>query len=1011
MATFLSGFLLSRTALESKSDCDMYKKAGITLFEESGQCVEARYDKLVLLIVDALRFDFVMDEGGNEHYLDNLPILSQLSYPASDGVANGRLFRFRADPPTTTLQRLKALTTGTLPTFIDAGSNFASSIIAEDNLIDKFVLQFKKRLVFSGDDTWQGLFPQALAAGNRTWPYPSFNVWDLDTVDNGVIRHLFPTLKGEEGEWDLFIGHFLGVDHVGHRFGPSHPAMQTKLSQMNHVIEQVAALMPKDGLLVILGDHGMDPKGDHGGDSDREMDAALFLYSPKGITQYKDDGLLHHLLKQLDTKQLDGNLHGRNQWMLQTNANTSWINAKKSYRTIPQIDLIPTLALLFGIPIPVENIGTVIPEMFWWGPEPLKTLTEATRVNAMHMLDYLYEYANHSRDLSKNQVEEMARLFHTAETEWSSHDETKMSTAYLDYVTFTRTVLFTLRRMWARFDMYLMLLGVLFAMTILLLATFLVSCRYGNGKVLSDGHVRNMITGAGLTFAFVRPLTMILKTFGVDTGFGLSHSVIFGLPFGSLLGFLFNRGKVSPRLTIPSMLEFISFVMPIIHASTLFSDNFVFREDSFVFALLVVYLALLGALQSHQVSIVPRIVIIFFLTTASAYVTICREEQMPYCTPTFYATPSSSISGMGGMIIMTLCFIFIPWCLDVLVSKFETKNGTKALRGVSRVLLTWMIPLLLVINTAYWWMDWMIESRRTNIAMEDLKRGLIKYLFVPTFFASLFNVLFWGSSEELTVSEVSEALEVLGAGKSRLEVSGYTTTVAITQLTTFGVVFAGLVLFQKPMGAAALSALFVSCLLLMDVRQINQHVPWWMFSLMHLLSLHYFFRTGHQAVLATLDWSVAFIGLKEVNFVLSPLMVTSNFVASFVLIGFAAVVLSVWIKWPSSDKFTEEYLGEFWERVVQDVMGMMMVGYIPTAFTMLGAMILRRHLMIWRVFAPRFILACIASLSVDIGLFVGMFVLVLALEGTSLLHGRRSAAVSVESSVESNGIETLLPRE
>jgi len=32
-----------------------------------------------------------------------------------------RLFGFRADPPTTTSQRLKSITTGTLPTFVDIG--------------------------------------------------------------------------------------------------------------------------------------------------------------------------------------------------------------------------------------------------------------------------------------------------------------------------------------------------------------------------------------------------------------------------------------------------------------------------------------------------------------------------------------------------------------------------------------------------------------------------------------------------------------------------------------------------------------------------------------------------------------------------------------------------------------------------------------------------------------------------------------------------------------------------
>jgi phosphatidylinositol glycan class O len=40
-----------------------------------------------------------------------------------------------ADAPTTTMQRLKGMMTGGLPTFIDAGSNFESAAITEDNII------------------------------------------------------------------------------------------------------------------------------------------------------------------------------------------------------------------------------------------------------------------------------------------------------------------------------------------------------------------------------------------------------------------------------------------------------------------------------------------------------------------------------------------------------------------------------------------------------------------------------------------------------------------------------------------------------------------------------------------------------------------------------------------------------------------------------------------------------------------------------------------------------------
>ena len=38
--------------------------------------------------------------------------------------------------------------------------------------------------------------------------------------------------------------------------------------------------LQNDTLLVVMGDHGMTDSGDHGGESQKETDAALFLYSP-----------------------------------------------------------------------------------------------------------------------------------------------------------------------------------------------------------------------------------------------------------------------------------------------------------------------------------------------------------------------------------------------------------------------------------------------------------------------------------------------------------------------------------------------------------------------------------------------------------------------------------------------------------------------------------------------------------------------------------------------------------
>lgn len=139
------------------------------------------------------------------------------------------------DPPTTTMQRINGLTTGSLPTFIDVGSNFASSEINEDNIIDQ-VLSNNKSVVFMGDDTWVKIYPDRFV---RSYPYDSFNVWDLDTVDKGVKLHLFPELQ--KNDWSLLIAHFLGIDHCGHRYGMNHPEMARKLGEMNDVLRCIFA--------------------------------------------------------------------------------------------------------------------------------------------------------------------------------------------------------------------------------------------------------------------------------------------------------------------------------------------------------------------------------------------------------------------------------------------------------------------------------------------------------------------------------------------------------------------------------------------------------------------------------------------------------------------------------------------------------------------------------------------------------------------------------------------------
>ena len=80
-----------------------------------------RIDSLVILVVDALRFDFARD---------HLPMsIGSRIQQQSQRINNqtmmvSQLLQFVADPPTVTMQRLKGLTTGNLPTFADISGNF-----------------------------------------------------------------------------------------------------------------------------------------------------------------------------------------------------------------------------------------------------------------------------------------------------------------------------------------------------------------------------------------------------------------------------------------------------------------------------------------------------------------------------------------------------------------------------------------------------------------------------------------------------------------------------------------------------------------------------------------------------------------------------------------------------------------------------------------------------------------------------------------------------------------------
>ncbi|KAL9182545.1 hypothetical protein ACHAXT_013197 [Thalassiosira profunda] len=378
----------------------------------SGCWTPRRADAAAIVVVDALRFDFARD---------HLPLsvgARLFNHTVHPGAS--KLYQFVADPPTVTMQRLKGLTTGGLPTFADITGSFGGASVEEDSWVEQLKdapwnrrradgRDAKPKMAFVGDDTWADLFP---AQFDDCHPYPSFNTRDLDTVDDGCLEHLPRLLDGLVGprdgydrleggtarnatSFELLVAHFLGVDHVGHTYGPNDPHMERKLHQMDAMLSHTLGVIddaPRDSCVVafVLGDHGMTEDGNHGGGTSEEVNAGLFVHFSPGC--------------HADGEAITGEEIGE--------------HSARAFDSIHQIDLVPTISLLLGLPIPYANIGGLVPDLLpaprgddKLQPAPVTPHAAiALALNAAQVWKYLDTYSRQSRDLPRDKLRELKEL-------------------------------------------------------------------------------------------------------------------------------------------------------------------------------------------------------------------------------------------------------------------------------------------------------------------------------------------------------------------------------------------------------------------------------------------------------------------------------------------------------------------------------------------------------------------------------------------------------------------------
>ncbi|XP_074851980.1 GPI ethanolamine phosphate transferase 3, catalytic subunit isoform X2 [Carettochelys insculpta] len=930
---FTSGFLLIRIELANRSSCSdplaAPTRAGRGVV--TGACwLPQRIPKAVLLIIDALTFEFARFDLAKERprpYENKLGFLHHLSRSQP---RHARLYRFRADPPTTTMQRIKGITTGSLPTFIDVGSNFATYAIEEDNLLSQLV-QNGRRVVFMGDDTWDGLFPQTFF---RSYFFPSFNVKDLHTVDDGILQHLYTTVDG--GEWDLLIAHFLGVDHCGHKHGPDHPEMAKKLTQMNEMLRLLVAHLGNDTLLLVAGDHGMTETGDHGGDSEKEVDAALFVYSKQALFGA-------HPPTEPDT--------------------------------VPQVNLVPTLALLLGVPIPYSNIGEVMAELFSGDGNPASAALQqlsAYHVNARQVDRFLHSYSLAAQDLPAERLRQLQELFSAAEEE---HDqllarvrevelvapelEARRGRAVARFQRYLREARAVCMESWARFHPLRMVAGCA-----LIAATCLLCCVASGLAAALDFPYRSRLLYPllwGLAGAALLGLGHLLAGARLDLLLALSSAAA-----ASQLGFFWHfwsRQPLQAHLASaqplaasagsrPSCRAWQRLLLPmgilLLRCCAMFSDSFVVAEARVApFLLASLALLLLGRLHWHGQLAAPdtpkqppgsascqeswRLLGLLGALLAclrlSSLFHQCREE-IPHCQPSPLLGPLASLQSTQAKNLFYLLCVASLAGLVCAVRRWLRHYGNLNSPSPLVLFVRWAFPLLAVWVACYWAVASGAEDvlgklqELVQVALVGFPRavyglaalGLLLALWNPV---TVFVKDSRESGGPIVASypgapssqaglppvipqlyrRMQESLKRrLETGHRRATVMAYGLGSAYSAPLVIVLSLLGLLLLllHSERLSLAFLLLFLEAFVLL---RIHAHVvslagdaepfavPWYAVISWVFAATQFFYATGHQPTFPAIHWNAAFVGFQQGHstHLLPALLVGANTFASHIL--------------------------------------------------------------------------------------------------------------------------------
>jgi len=220
---------------------------------------------------------------------------------------------------------------------------------------------------------------------------------------------------------------------------------------------------------------------------------------------------------------------------------------------------------------------------------------------------------------------------------------------------------------------------------------------------------------------------------------------------------------------------------------------------------------------------------------------------------------------------------------------------------------------------------------------------------------------------DLSDGPTSEEAIATESGSSAITILGYNNVHGSRYFILLTIWGLAIILLQKPLGGGIIGILLWQILCLLEIITANPSLRSSAVGpiVLALLGSFHFFKTGHAATFSSIQWDAAFIPLKTVRYPWSPLIIILNSLGAQILCAIAVPLTQLWKVPPRK----QGLLGDVARAMVQHFLFYAVVALATTMW----AGHLRRHLMLYRVFMPRFMMATVVSVVVQIvGIFVGI---------------------------------------